>query len=133
MLSEITNSNISSQENSIARNNSAWCVNGAVVVQKDELVSYINSSNGIHTDPLEFDLWSFWYHNKDRWPILHSIAMKIFHIPASSASSERQFSKSKRIIGCLRLAMSQQKLEDQVLVAGNPEITESIIREKIHP
>ena len=132
LLAEVTrSSSIFNHQPNVSPN--IWRVNGTpATAEQDELVSYINSTIGINTSPINFDLWNFWHQNKSRWPTLHKIAMKIFHIPASSASSERQFSKAKRIIGCLRLAMSPQKLEDQVIVASNSSIAEEIINKRIN-
>ena len=124
LLDEVSNSSQISQQTIANRN--IWCGNGNPSVQQNELVSFINSTIGISTNPTSFDLWSFWQQNKKRWPKLYSFAMNIYHIPASSASTERQFSKAKRIANSLRLAMSPQKLEDQIMVSNNSEITKEI-------
>ena len=132
LLSQISNDAHFQQRQVNIDNRNAWRVNEIPDFQQDEFISYVNSSMGISVSPTVFDLWSFWHQHKDSWPILHLIAMNIYHIPSSSASSERQFSKSKRIAGCLRLAMSPQKLQDQVLVASNPELTQEIIHKKFN-
>ena len=60
----------------------------------DELVTYLNMSTLIDQDPIDFDLFEFWKQNKGRMPTLYEIATKIYGTPASSAASERAFSKA---------------------------------------
>lgn len=68
----------------------------------------------------------FWKEKSFQLPKLAEIANKIMSIIPSSASTERQFSCSKRIQGLRRAHMCDDVFEDQVLIASNPEITEQV-------
>ena len=66
----------------------------------------------------------FWEENKSRLPKLSAIAQRIMAIIPSSASTERQFSCSKRIQGLCRVHLSDEMFEDQVLITSNPSLLE---------
>ncbi|KAI7810944.1 hypothetical protein IRJ41_008551 [Triplophysa rosa] len=46
----------------------------------------------IQGSPTEEDPLKFWFHNKDKYPHLHVLALKVLSVPASSAPVERVFS-----------------------------------------
>uniref|UniRef100_A0A673G3B6 HAT C-terminal dimerisation domain-containing protein n=1 Tax=Sinocyclocheilus rhinocerous TaxID=307959 RepID=A0A673G3B6_9TELE len=46
----------------------------------------------IQSSPIEEDPLMFWAHNKDKYPHLHALALKVLSVPASSAPVERVFS-----------------------------------------
>jgi hypothetical protein len=65
-----------------------------VRAQVDELAEYLKSQR---TNQSDFDVAKWWFSNKERFPTLFRIAQHYLIIPATSASSERQFSKAKRL------------------------------------
>ena len=73
------------------------------------------------------NLLQFWTFHLESLPCLAKIALHVLLQPASSAVSERVFSKAKRILGSQRLAMSSSKVSDAIMVASNPHIAEQYI------
>ena len=69
---------------------------------------------------------SFWKENALKLPRLASIAHKIMSIIPSSASTERQFSTSKRIQGLSRAHMNDNVFEDQIILTANLDITNQV-------
>lgn len=57
------------------------------------------------------DLIAWWNNNKNRFPVLYMMALKVFVVPASSASIERAFSTSGFIYNTKRNRMSPELVE----------------------
>ena len=66
--------------------------------------------------------------NKDA--TLYNLAMNVYSIPASSASTQREFSKAKRFQGEHRITLSGTRLEDQMIIAGNEELTNELLNSR---
>lgn len=75
----------------------------------------------------EGDLFQFWIGNMRRLPILSRYALEVLLCPASSAASERDFSKAKRTISIRRLAMRRSKISDAVMIVANQDIAKQFI------
>lgn len=75
--------------------------------------SHIMSNNKLN-DPL---LW--WKSNGHRFPHLASLAKKYLSIPASSASAERLFSTSRKIVTELRSSLKSSTISDLTFMYSN--------------
>ena len=53
-----------------------------------------------------FNILQWWHSNKHSFPIMYKLSVKIFCIPASSAESERAFSKTNNLISDKRCALT---------------------------
>jgi hypothetical protein len=73
------------------------------------------------------DAEQWWFANKDVYPILFRLAQKWLHVPATSASSERQFSKAKRLKPKKRWSIKPLKLGSMVVVAENSSLVDRAI------
>ena len=77
----------------------------------------------------KIDLYDFWKKMNDgKFKILSKVAIEILSILVTSASSEREFSLTKRILGFRRLSMTQDHLEDLTLIVTNNEISKRFIK-----
>ena len=65
-------------------------------------------------DPLEW-----WKNNESAYPTLAKLAKKYLTVPATSASSERLFSKSGKVVTPLRASLKPDKVEQLVFLAKN--------------
>jgi len=75
------------------------------------------------------DLFDFWKGKlKTKMSTLANVAIQILSILSSSASVEREFSSSRRAIGFQRLRMHPNKVEDMMIIIGNPDIAEIVIK-----
>ena len=63
---------------------------------------------------------SYWKYKQNRYPLLAKMARIILAIPASSACSERAFSKIKRIITDNRSQLTDENIEASMIVSCNP-------------
>lgn len=84
----------------------------------DELNEYVGNYIGKN-------LYSYtmWKHPHSELPNLQAVAQKVLSILTSSASTERQFSKSRRVLGYQRLKLLPNHVEDETLIVGNPNLT----------
>jgi len=58
------------------------------------------------------NIHQFWVENSKKFPKLSKLAFDYLQIPASNASTERQFSKAKKIVTMRRLAMSGRDVKN---------------------
>lgn len=72
-------------------------------IYSDEFAKYLIEKVQIMKSSLDLRCW--WYENRDRFPSLFKLFMKISTIPASSAPSERTFSTAGQIITDRRSAL----------------------------
>ena len=63
-----------------------------------------------------FTVARFWYEKRNKFPILHQVALRVLATPVSSASSERVFSSLKKLVTSDRSRLSAKNIED-ILVA----------------
>lgn len=84
----------------------------------DELNEYVG--NYIRKNIYSYLMWK---HPYSELPNLQAVAQKVLSILTSSASTERQFSKSRRILGYQRLKLLPSHVEDETLIVGNPNLT----------
>lgn len=87
----------------------------ASVASKDKNIDEIEHYISCPTISENENTLSFWRHNKDRFPILSSLAMKYLSMPATSASVERLFSVGGSIISSRRSSMAIETAEKLIL------------------
>jgi hypothetical protein len=68
------------------------------------------------------DVHTWWERNKDTFPTFYQLAQRYLVIPATSASSERRFSKAKRLKPKQRWALKPLKLSAMVVTAENRDL-----------
>lgn len=90
----------------------------AIPEEFDELNDYIG--NYIGKNNYSFQMWNRPY---SELPNLQAVAQKVLSILTSSASTERQFSKSRRVLGYQRLKLLPSHVEDETIIVGNPNLT----------
>ena len=95
--------------------------------EQTELERYDTFVRSLQNTEQPQNLLQFWLFHLETLPYLSKIALRILLQPASSAASERIFSKAKRIQGSLRLAMNPRKVSDAVMIVSNPQIAEKYI------
>ena len=75
------------------------------------------------------DLYDYWKGQlKTKNYILARAAIQILSVLSTSASVEREFSASRRAIGFQRLRMNPDKVENMIMIIGNPEIADRIMK-----
>lgn len=84
----------------------------------DELNEYVGNYIGKN-----FYSYIMWKHPHSELPNLQAVAQKVLSILTSSASTERQFSKSRRVLGYQRLKLLPSHVEDETIIVGNPNLT----------
>ena len=85
-----------------------------VVGPPPELTAYMAEPENRQKDPLEW-----WSENKERFPILAKIARKIFAITASSAPTERLFSRAGLLITEKRSTLSGDHVDQNLMTSSN--------------
>lgn len=86
---------------------------------KCEVDRYFN-----HKETKEIDALEWWSANRNKYPHLYKIALKILAIQSSSATSERGFSSAGNIVGDNRVRLDSHKLEDQLILSKNIDLFE---------
>jgi hypothetical protein len=81
--------------------------------QVDELSEYLRTPR---SDRADFDTANWWFDNKGRFPTLFRMTQHYLVIPATSAASERQFSKAKKLKPKKRWSIKPQKLGAMVCI-----------------
>lgn len=87
----------------------------------DELTRYLSNQDLVDTFMREYDVDTpldaplFWHHRKEVFPELAEVALRIFAIPASSATSERAFSEVSLVSSSRRCSMTSSNLGDCVI------------------
>jgi len=82
--------------------------------QKSELDAYLEDEHV--RDDENFEILSWWKTNKDKYPVLSTMARDFLAIPLSTVSSESAFSLSGRILSDNRSSMTPETLEALVCV-----------------
>ncbi len=82
------------------------------------LMKFTNTSARNHDMEEERDLLGWWKNNSSIFPLLSSLAHRIFSIPASSSSSERNFSAAGLTFNQRRTALKPSTV-DAVLFLHN--------------
>lgn len=86
-------------------------------VSEDEVNTYLSESAGKKKIGPEY-----WLMEHEDIPNLTMVARDILSIIPASASTERQFSKSRRVLGYSRLQLNQNNLESEMMLVGNGEL-----------
>jgi hypothetical protein len=76
---------------------------------------------------LDVDVPSWWERNRDRFLTFYRLACPLLPIPATSASSERQFSKAKRLKARKWWSGRPLKLGEMVVVAENRDVVRELL------
>lgn len=82
-------------------------------VYSKEFTTYLNDHVKVETD---FNLRDWWFVNRERYPSLFKLFLRVSSVPASSAPSERTFSTSGAIITDRRSALLPKSVENIMLV-----------------
>lgn len=61
----------------------------------------------------------FWAHNKDKYPHLHALALKVLSVPASSAPVERVFSAGGLLMRPHRASLGSKMLSSLIFLKCN--------------
>lgn len=77
--------------------------------------------------PHHYDVWTHWLARKHSHPELFEVAMVVLSGPSSQISVERAFSALALILSDLRTGMSDEALQNVLLIKLNKDIFEKII------
>lgn len=77
--------------------------------------------------PHHYDVWSHWLARKHSHPELFEVAMVILSAPSSQVSVERAFSALALVLSDLRTSLSDDALQDILMIKLNKDIFERII------
>ena len=64
----------------------------------------------------------WWADNAQRWPMLAAVARHSLCVPASSATSERSFSKAGHILRVRRARLTDEHVSQLTLLSWNPDL-----------
>ena len=93
--------------------------NKTVAPIKDEFQHYLNV---LELPALEeYDPYLWWLNNKSQYPVLHKLAIKYLHIPATSVPSERLFSDAKNLITPQRTRLDSYLVNQLMFLKRNRE------------
>jgi len=93
--------------------------NAKAVQIKDEFQHYFDV---VELPALEeYDPYLWWSTNKNQYPILHKLAMKYLHIPATSVPSERLFSDAKNLITPQKTRLNSSIINQLMFLKRNRE------------
>jgi len=93
--------------------------NKTVALIKDEFQHYLNV---LELPALEeYDPYLWWLNNKSQYPVLHKLAIKYLHIPATSVPSERLFSDAKNLITPQRTRLDSYLVNQLMFLKRNRE------------
>jgi hypothetical protein len=73
------------------------------------------------------DAYAWWQNNRGRFPTLYRLAQQFLIVPGTSASSERQFSKAKRLKNKGRWSLKPGKLSAMAAIAENRDLVEELM------
>lgn len=77
--------------------------------------------------PHHYDVWGHWLARKHSHPELYDVATVVLSGPSSQVSVERAFSALALILSDLRTGLSEEALQDTLLIKLNKDIFEKII------
>ena len=70
----------------------------------------------------EKDVLGWWARQINRWPMVAAVARHTLFVPASSATSERAFSKTGHIVRAWRASLSDQNIERLTFLSWNTDL-----------
>lgn len=85
-------------------------------MQTANYTEYLHSSQKVHLVEL------FWRSNKNRFPKLYKMAKRRLHVPASSGSSERNFSDAGRVCNKSRANTKPDQLDKLLFLKANMKL-----------
>ena len=72
------------------------------------------------------DTCEFAFKSRSIFPTVYKVAKLLYTAPVSVAKDERTFSKMKIIKNCLRSTMTDERLEDLIVLATEKDLTDKI-------
>lgn len=85
----------------------------AVTIYTPEFTKYLNER--LPTENAAFDLRRWWFSNRERYPTLFNLFLRISSIPASSAPAERTFSIAGAIVTDRRSSLLPKSVGNIIL------------------
>ena len=70
----------------------------------------------------EKDVLGWWARQMNRWPMVAAVARHTLCVPATSATSERAFSKTGHIVRAWRASLSDQNIERLTFLSWNADL-----------
>lgn len=77
------------------------------------------------------DVLEFWENEKEKNESLHTLAMVVFAIPPTEVQIERDFSKLSFVFNKLRCKLTEERLEDIMIINLNSDIFFDVKKEQI--
>lgn len=68
------------------------------------------------------DTLEWWSQNAGRWPMIAAVARHSLCVPASSATSERSFSKTGHIVRARRARLGDERIRQLTFLSWNPDL-----------
>lgn len=103
-----------------------YCKNHSTIAEtvthedgRNELDRYLGASIPLAKD---FDVLEWWHQHRNIYPTLYSIFLSVYCVPASSAASEREFSRAGNIIVDKRSSLNPSKVEYLMLSNRNADL-----------
>lgn len=87
--------------------------NVSVISTDEEINRYISSTD------FQPDIIQFWESNKTVYPRIYKLFLKLICVPATSAASERAFSKAGYIFSSRRSQLSYSNLNNMAVLSSN--------------
>lgn len=77
--------------------------------------------------PHTYDVWKHWLARKHTHPELYAVATIVHSVPSTQVSVERSFSALALVLSNIRTGLSDDTLEDILIVKLNKDVLERVI------
>jgi hypothetical protein len=97
----------------------------------DEVADFLTINRGPLITQANFNVWKWWEGQAQMYKRVAPIAHEILLIPATSASSERSFSKAAREKTSERMSIKAENLEAMMALAGNLKLAAQLVVQEL--
>lgn len=104
---------------------------GVDVNNKSDIMTLLNEFESQKPEPIAKNIFEYWEEKKYTFPELYKLAKVVHSVPPAQASCERTFSTLSFVFNKYRSKLSEQMLQNTLLIKLNPDLFYDVLKDDI--